>query len=340
MITALKIIGLLAIIAVLVIGVAVFWFFRWIRKAMKAEADMPPTPCRINPEPEPNPQWRNPAQIQKYAAEFQAAGFESAGAFCIPELRGLQILGFAHPAERLFGVIYDHEKIPPNFDVGCDFEDGTGVCAGNTDMGKTLDKRPDYTILWLGKVSLAEAIKAVAAHPTQSVRKPVSCDQFLVEFKKGYARSMNWRMKKGGASRDEIKRQAEADGLEMTAEQIEESYQSLRESYLRELQAGCVAQFLDERSPTAAEWERMRDRTLVIPETMDVKEISAAMQDVLQLDDEQRHQLGKVTTTFGETGVDVTRRILNENIGALGLEAVGEVQEPVHAILLKASRVR
>lgn len=204
-------------------------------------------------------------------------------------------------------------------------------------MGKTLDKRPDYTILWLGKVSVVEAIKSVAAHPTQSPRKPVSCEQFIIEFKKSYARSMNWRMKKGGASREEIKRQAEADGLELSAEQIEESYQSLRESYLRQLRSGCISQFLDDQKLSAADWERIRDRTFAIPETMDVKEVSEAMQDALSLDEEQSHQLGKVTASFGETGVDVTRRILKENIGALGLEALGEVREPVHALILKTS---
>ena len=51
MLTALKIIGLLAIIAVVILGAALFWFVRMIRKAIKAEADMPAMPCRINPEP-------------------------------------------------------------------------------------------------------------------------------------------------------------------------------------------------------------------------------------------------------------------------------------------------
>lgn len=335
MITALKIIGVLAILAVLVIGSALFWFLRIIRKAIKAEADTPATPCRVNPEPEPNPQWRNPTQIEKFTAEFRAAGFECAGAFSIPEMGGLQILGFAHLRERLYGAIYDHEKMDPTFEVCCDFEDGTGVSATNTDTGKTLDKRPDYTILWLGKVSVGEAIQAVAAHPTSSARKPASCDQFVACLKKEYSRSVNWRMKKGGVSREEIKRQAKANGLELTEEQLEESYQRLRESYLRELQAGCISQFLDEHKLAAAEWERIRERTLAIPETMDVREVSEAMQNTLNLDEEQRHQLGQVTAAFGETGVDLTRRILTQNIGALGLEALGEVQEPVHAIILK-----
>jgi hypothetical protein len=336
MFTVLKIIGVLAIIVVLVLGIGAFWFIRLVRKAIKEEMENTHPPCRVNPVPEPNPQWRNAAQIERYAGELAAVGFERMDAYSIPELGGLQILSFMHPRESLYGVIYDHAKIAPTFEIGCDFEDDTGVSGTNTDMGKSLDKRPGYTILWLGNVSAAEVLNAVRAHPATAAPKPVSRDGFIAQFKKEYVRSVNWRMKKGGSSREEIKRQAQADGLELTEEQLEESYQRLRADYLRQLRDGCMSQFLDEQGLSAEEWERIRGEAFAIPETMGVKEISEIIQDVVSLDEEQRHQLSKVEQSFGESAVEVIRRILCENIGALGLETVGEVQEPVHAIILKA----
>ncbi len=337
MITALKIIGILAIVVVVIAAAAAFWFIRMVRKFIKAELESPGAPpCRVNPEVESSPAWRSLGIVNGFADEFRAAGFEEISAYSIPEMGGLQMLALVNLKERLYGVIYDHKQIEPTFDVVCEFEDETGVSATNSDLGKPLDQRPDHKSLWLGKVSVAQAVKAVNEQQAGAPRKIVSAASFLADFKKGYAKSMNWRMKKGGVSREEIKRTAEAGGNKLTDEQLDESYRDLRENYLRELQAGCIAQYLDEQKPAASEWEKIRECAFAVPETMDVKEVSEAIAGMVTLDEEQRHALDKLEKTFGETGVDVTRKIVARNIASLGLETLGEVREPVPALILKA----
>jgi len=338
MMTTIKVLLAVFAIVVLVLVGGVIWFLRIVRRAVKEAANSPAgPPCRVNPEPEPNPQWRSPALVNQYADELRALGFVDAGSFQLPELGGLLMAGFVHSGERLVATVYDHRTIDPTFDICCDFEDETGVSATNSSAGDTLDKRPGHPILWLGKISVREVFDAIQKHPQPSSRKPIFRDGFPAQFKKSYAEGMNWRLKKGGASREEIRRQAEKkehnldkDALE---EVIESTYHSQRASYVVELQAGCIAQYLDEQKPSAADWERLRPRVFAIPETLELKEVIEAISNAAKLDEEQRHQLDKVEKAFGETALNVMENILRQNIGTLGLQKLGEVKEPVGALI-------
>src|SRR5882724_2091050 len=282
MILILKIGAIVVILVLLLVFGGVVFVLRWLRKVMKSAADTPSCPpCRVYPEPEPAPQWRTPGKVLQYASEFKALGFEEIGAFTIPEMEGLQMLAFVHPAERLYGIIYDHKMIPPTFDIVCDFEDHTGVSAGSSKAGRSLDKRPGNPILWVGDERVGAVLEALKQHPQPAARVPVSADQFLPHFKRNYAEGMNWRMKKGGVSREEIRRQIESRGKTMDEETLNEVYQNMRKAHVAELQRGCLAQYLDEKQIPAAEWERAQARAVVIPETLETEELIEALEGVL-----------------------------------------------------------
>jgi hypothetical protein len=336
---ATKIALVVGLILLLVIIGVVAWamkIFRILRRANKAVANLATQPSRINVEPEPQPQWHKPKVINDYSNQLRALGFEEVGAFSIPEMGGLMILGLVHPREGLSSVVYDHTQRPASFDICADYTDGSTVTATSSAIGKSLDKRPTDLILWLGTTNAREILQAVQNHAASAPRQPIHKDEFSARFKRSYAKSVNWRLKKGGSSREEIRRHAEAKGHKLTDAQIEQSYQNLRGGYLKRLQSGCIAQYLDDQKPSADEWERIRLQTFVIAETLELKEIIGTLSDHVNLDNEQRHQLEKVEQNFGENAIVVMGKILDQNIAALGLEKIGAVQEPVSAIILKA----
>jgi hypothetical protein len=331
----LKIIGIIAIVVVVVVVLGAWWILRWFKSAIKADAETNP-PCRVGLEPEPNPLWRSERKVLDYAGQFRAARFKDIGAFTIPEMNNLQVFAFLHP-DNFYGIIYDHHKIDPTFEVNADFEnDGIGLAGTNTTLGETLEQRPGHVTIRKDGASVAEILGLVRNHLAAAQRRPITAEGFVENFKQGYARSMNWTMKKGGITREEIRRQAAKDGQEVTNEQVEAVYTEMREGYMRRLREGCIAQYLDEQKMVAAEWERVQDRAFAIPEPLDVKEVIEAIETVMSLDEEQRHTLEKLTTSFGETAVNVAQRILSENIGGLGLQKLGEVKEPVPAVILLA----
>ena len=336
MITLLKIAAIVVIVVLLLAFAGIALVLRWFRKIVKSAATDAPAcpPCRVHPEPEPEPQWRTPDKILQYASEFKALGFQEIGAFTIPEMEGLLMLAFVHPAERLCGIIYDHKVIPPTFDIACDFEDQTGLTAGSSKAGQSLDKRPGHPILWVGDERVSAVLDALKQHPQPVARVPVSADNFLPHFKRNYADGMNWRMKKGGVSREEIRRQAESQGKTVDEETINEVYKNMRETHLAELQRGCLAQYLDDQQIPAAQWERLQTRAVAIPETLETEELIQALEGVLTLDQEQRHTLRQLRRHNGQTALDTVDEILARNTAALGLEKHGEVAEPVRAYVL------
>jgi hypothetical protein len=336
MITLLKIVAIVTLTALILVGVGAALVVRWFRKIIKSAvndgASCPP--CRVNPEPEPSPQWRTPDKILQYANEFKALGFEEIGAFTIPEMAGLQILAFVHTGERLYGIIYDHKTIAPTFDIICKFEDQTALSATNSKAGRSLDKRPGHPILWLGDDRVAAVLDAVKQHPQPAARVTVSADGFLPRFKRSYAESMNWRMKKGGVSRDEIRRQTESKGKTINEETLNEVYKNLRKAHITELKRGCLAQYLDELQIPAAEWERLQARAVVVPETLEIEELVETLDEALTLDQEQRHALRQLRKHTGQTALELADEIVIGNVAALGLEKRGEVREPVRAYVL------
>lgn len=338
MMLALKIgLVLLAVVA-LVILVIVGWFINVLKKAVKsaAESVAAAQPCRVTLKPESNPEWRTPDVINRYAGDLRAIGFEEVGTFSIPELGGMMILGLVHPTEGLLSVVYDHRRQKaPTFDIVADYADGSSVSATNSSAGDALDKRPNHPILWLGdSVSASDVLERVQKFEAPAARQPIRKEDFAEHFKKGYARSINWRLKKGGASRDEVRRQAAKKGQQLTDEQVENVYQKLHHRYLRQLQEGCIAQYLDDQKPAAGEWERIRPQTFAIAETLELKEIIATISEYVDLDEEQTHQLEKIEKNFGEDATVVMNRILDQNIASLGVKKLGEVAEPVRALIL------
>jgi hypothetical protein len=331
----LKFVLIIVLVALAVLALGVWWLIAKFKGIVTdvMEASTPHPPCRINPMPEPNPQWRNPETMRDYSQQFLALGFVSAGTFTIPETGGLQLAAFVHEGEQLYGVAYDHEKIPPNVDIVCDYEDGSEMCASNTKIGETVERQPEVVSIRLDGGSVCELLEAVQRHETASPRIKIQGDRFAEGFKASYARSMNWKLKNGGTSREEIRRQAQQDGTEVTDELIEETYKSMRGDYVTELQSGCISQYLDQARPSPTEWERIEHRVFAVPETLTAEEVREILTEHCRLDEEQTHKLEQIKLNFGQTALDFMRVAMEGDPGSLGVKRLGAVSEPVGAEL-------
>jgi len=84
--TVLKIALIVAVVVVLIILAAFAWIIRIFQQAAKTASGIATLPCRVNLEPEANPQWHNAQAIQEYADQLKGLGFEEVGAFSIPEM--------------------------------------------------------------------------------------------------------------------------------------------------------------------------------------------------------------------------------------------------------------
>jgi hypothetical protein len=337
MLTALKIAVAAVLIVVAVVALGIFLVIRWFRRAVNEQAGAGATPpCRVNPEPEPNPEWRNRKQIEEWSAQLRALGFEDAGAYTIPEMAGLQMAGFCHPGERLMAVIYDHTRIAPSFDICFERPDTSGVTGANTMLGHDISRRPESKRISIENGTVEQLYRAVAGEGTAAERLAVVPANFASDFKASYARSMNWKLKQGGVTREDIRHEAKRMNQEITDEQLEECFTNIREGYVTELRTGCLAQYLDESRLPASEWEKVRDRMFAVPETLNLKEVVETIENTVCPDEEQRHRLEQIQSGRAEDALVVVDRILQDNVGTLNLKKLGEVNEPVRAYILLA----
>src|SRR5688572_4898918 len=329
----LKIIGWVALAVVAFVVLAGLWFWRQLKAAAKADT-MPFPPARVNLEPEENPAWRNEKEVLKLAADFRALGFEQTGVFSIPEIGGTYLVGLVHVTERFYGCVYDYAVTAPTFDFFAELGNDEDLTGTNSTIGAHLDQRPGELKVRVKDGSVAEVWDAVRAHARAPGRLEVARDGFVETFKKGYARSMAWSLRQGGPSKESMRRQAQLDKIELTDEELEEAYQDSRRGYRQQLQKACIAEYLDQNKIQLVEWERIHHRAFAIPETLSLKEVVETIELTGYLDEEQEHALKKVEGSFSESGIDLAKKIITQNVGGMGLKQLGEVSEPVPAWIL------
>src|SRR5688572_3501916 len=191
----LKIIGIIAIVVVVAVVIGVLWLWRGFKALMKGSADAHP-PCRVTLEPEANPMWRSQGKMDDLALQFRSEGFEEIGAFTIPEMKNLQFLAYVHVAEKFYGCLYDHKELDPTFEIVADFADDSGLAGTSTTLREELDQRPGSVTIRKDKATVAEIFSAVREHPKAVERIAVTREGFVESFRKGYAVSMNFRLRK------------------------------------------------------------------------------------------------------------------------------------------------
>lgn len=329
---ALKIILVIVLVLLLLVAVGVWWLINKLKGVVSAvkeglsQMQIHP-PCRVNPVPEPNPKWNHPEQIKQFSAEFEANGFTPLGAFRIPEIIGMQFAAFANEAESLYGAIYDHVKLPPSLDAVCAFEDGTELTVGNSTFGDAMDRPPDSPAIRLNGGGVAEVLAALANHPAASPRIPIKGGEFADRFKASYAKEMNWRLKRGGATREELRRQAAKSDKQLTEEEFEEFCLEYRTGYMMELQRACTQQYQEEQGPTAA---GESPDLLAIPETMTAAEVHEMIEIHSNLDESKTDRMKQFQIQPGQSALNLMQQIVDAGF-APGLQRAGAVREPVAA---------
>jgi len=335
MLLIVKIILVIVLVGLAAVLIAVWWFINRVKTIFKdALSGMTQAPpCRVTVQPESHPEWRNVEKIKRYTDDFTANGFSSLGAFRIPELRGLQIAAFVNEAQSLFGITYDHEKLPPNFDVVCRFEDGTDLTVTNTTYAAGMDRPTNSPAIRLEGIGVKDAMDAIWKHPATAPRIPARGADFARRFESSYAQEMNWRMSRGGVTREEVRRQAERRGENISEERLNEVYENLRSAHMEQLQVAIITQYKSDQKVAPAEWEKIEDRVFTIPSVFTEEEVRVEIEGNLGLDEKQSAALQQIKLEPGQTALDFMNQVLAGKAGLLPMQRLGSVKEPVPADL-------
>jgi hypothetical protein len=325
-----QILGVIFLLMIVFMVVAVLTIRSKIRGFAKTleglSGSMTVTPAHIHLTPVGTASWDNEDAVKRLIEPLAGLGFERVGAFQVDEVGGLQLEAWVLPARSVSAVVYDHPKAGLWLDLFTHFEDGTRFTCANTSRGEGVDHAPGHDSRRYAGLGTKELFERFMAERPDRPAKPVSLETFVETFERVYAEEMAWRNSRGGPTEQEIRNVAALSGQGYDDEVIEATHALTRQNALEQLDEEIRQRFLAQTNISAAEWERVRERVVVIHDQMDQTAFDCAISqwldesDLPTPDETDGRALRAIFAEFNEK-LPVDRR----------LTKLGNVSEPVEA---------
>lgn len=235
------------------------------------------TPFRIHLENAEEVAWSDAEGVDRATRHLKAVGYMALHDYTIPEMEDVRLRAFWHPQLHCYAVLYDHGQAGVFADVVRDFDDGTHLtvsCAPESGMDRplhaplvrlALDVRDNATAQTLHDRLVQESADRAAT--------PNRAEDFEHIFTEAYAQEMDWRIARGGVTEAEIERIAALGGQEKPnacqVEVIRSMWSSAIGSFIEE---EVTETWLADSEMSAVDWERLRDRIIVVHDHGDAAE--------------------------------------------------------------------
>lgn len=243
----------------------------WLSRKIAAMADLPQTGIAARITLVPNVQtWQQPGTAGQVDA-LLAAGFDEVGRFSVPEMPTMQLWAGVHPQDGVAAAVYDHGKMPVFFDLVRVYED-YATCTVTTNPIHDPDNVPQGSACIADPAMTAAAAQDILrAQPLAGTVLPMDAENFGPIFIELYARSIDHILSKNMPDADKMRRVgarvSEATGTpvpELDDKQMQWAIEMERGNRLSALQEAIIDRFLQSGQVDAREWERVRDRVVVV----------------------------------------------------------------------------
>jgi hypothetical protein len=339
------IIGITVCILGLLILLGILFVVWKVRKAVSgfaeqiSEMQMPiALPARIHAQRREKLVWDDEGTANELLQPLWKLGFEDAGFFEIAEMPGVKVRGLARPSETLWAVLYEHPQAGVWMDFVTRYADGEttigSLTTSNAPQGDELEHRPQHDKIY-DKSLDTEGLyqRHLAARRTDVQWQPVVPQNFQAEFERAYADEMDWRHARGGVTESEIRAIALKTGQEVTDDSIKLLRQANEAQAASALSDAVREKFLEQTSMPAAEWERLRDRLIIVHDRLSADTVSGEFQawafdEETEADDEGEEAIKYPEHLTARQGFEY----LNSTLPApRRFEKIAELNEPVPA---------
>ncbi len=160
-------------------------------------------------------------------------GFTKIGAFRVVEMPGLVLTAFTNKNQAVCAVIYEHPIIGCFVDMFSENEEGLGLTVSNAPAGQALDQPPGREKIIDKTLTVQNIYDRLLKRRPPSPYKRVEASNFVEVFQTEYAEEMDWRMKRGGVTREEAGRIAQNMGI-TSEETVAQAAEVFRKQYTEE----------------------------------------------------------------------------------------------------------
>ena len=256
-------------------GLALLWLkrkFRGLGEAIASLAqasDVPP--FRISLAPESDAAWSDAEAVAATTRSFEAAGYQPAGDFRVPEMEGVALRAFWHPQLATFAALTDHPEAPLFVDLVRLFRDHTVLTVttapdSGLDMPQHLTRvRSELDPTELETIGRLHEQLVEHSEGREGVLK--QAESFAQVFVQLHALEMDTLIARGGPSREEILRIAALGEMEPPEENaiclVQTGWRTAIEMFVDQQ---AQEAFLAHGNISAAEWERQREELTIVHE--------------------------------------------------------------------------
>ena len=264
-------------------------------------------PSRIKLRPLAAASWLNEESIAPIVEALQSLGFEKVGDYQIAEVERLNLQAWQIPSRSINAVIYERPPMGQWVDLYTHFEDETRFTYSNGTLGAGFEHAPGHDIKRFPGMDVRELFEKFVAERPDRPAKQISADSFADVFEKVYADEQDWRNSQGGASEAEIRAIGMSSGNAYDDDVIEATHTMVERHALEELDEAIRGRFLEETKMTASEWERVRDRVVMIHDRMNAEVFEEVVgpwvddESLPGLDDISGETARRVFTTMNES---------------------------------------
>ncbi len=287
-------------------------------------------PSSLTLVPTEKPAFAHADRVGEAITSLVDRGFTRAGAFQIQEMPGLLLCGLVHVEDRILAVVYDNQQMGVWVDVACEQTSGEEITVSNAPSGGELDSRPGTRKIFDREKKPLELLETLRAERGQGPFVEYSPDDFATRFEEAYAREMEWRIRRGGVSVDEVRRVAEGMEESFSLEQIEMAHRVQRVQDARKLYEECLEAFAKQSSMDAREWEELREEMVVLHELMTPEDVVAACESLHDLDDDDLPLLEELERAR-QSAMDAFEWFRDQLPEERRCRRLGEVSKPVVA---------
>ncbi len=320
--------GIFLFIVAVAFVAALYFKFKWKKLKEQFSFSEKSTPSHIHLIPDEAPDWLKENATNRAISAFHSFEFTDVGAFRIKEMPMLNLFGLIQPQEQMMAVVYKHESVGVWADIAVMYENGEEFTVSNAPMGQELDTRPNVRKLFDKTWDELQLFKTAIEERGSGPYKSPSAEEFPRVFEESYARDMTWRNRRGGPTKEEIRRVAENMDIDFDEDQIDEAHAKTMESTMDQLNDECIQQFVETTPMPVSEWESIRDDIFTIHEKIPPHMLLEYLDSYIGFSEEQMDDMESLTDPDMPI-FELFQRINEILPDELKLRKVGEVSEPV-----------
>jgi len=281
------------IIAVILLGVAVFIYFKIkFGKYLGADTDQPPLYIHLNEDIDPD--WLNAPAVKKTAKELSELGFTPGKPYFIHEMDGYQLQAFYKAP--VVAVMYWHDVAGCWVDMVIEEIDGIEYTASNAPMGGEMSERPECVKAFDAKakvVDLSNNIEAIIKESNKSFVE-VNSENFRSYFESAFKKDIAWKNRKGGISYEEFIATEKEVSFNNSKEVIEEAFIDTKESELHQWHDAALKEYRDKENIEEDDFYDIEHRMLIVPFKSNGKAFIRYLSNYCFVNERQEEPLAKV----------------------------------------------